>query len=148
MEKDDSVDAPADTIKWVKNLYLSKAADTKPSLVRRIIATLLSEIEPGKAAFGERSASASQARQMLFSAEEAAIDLRIKENGKKLSITGQIVGDGFENAKVRLFNNEREYTASATELAEFELQGVVRDSYSLSVAALEVEIVIENIDLR
>lgn len=147
MEKDDSVDAPADTIRWVKNLYLSRSAESHPSLIRRIIAVLIDEIQPGKAAFGERSASASQLRQMLFSAEDAVIDLRINEKGKKLSLTGQIIGDGFENAVVRVHNDDQEYAASTTGLAEFEINDLVRGVYSVSITTPENEIVIENIDL-
>jgi hypothetical protein len=147
MEKDDSVDAPADTLRWVKNLYLSRSDASQPSLIRRIVAVLIDEIQPGKAAFGERSASASHARQMLFSAEDAVIDLRIKEKGKKLSITGQIIGEGFESAEVRVYNDAQRYTVSATGLAEFELYNILKGVYSVSITTPENEIAIERIDL-
>ena len=61
------------------------------------------DLSPNKAAFGERSASATQVRQMLFGAGENSIDLRIIENEKGLlTMHGQILGEGFENAFVKL----------------------------------------------
>lgn len=148
METDRSVDAPADSIKWVKNLYLSRAVQQKPSLLRQIVAVLRSELAAGKPAFGERSAGASQARQLLFTADEAAIDLKITGTGKKLNIAGQIIGDGFENAAILLFNDENEYSATTGELADFTIQKIDRGIYRLTVTADDLEIVIESIDLN
>lgn len=147
MQADDSVDAPADSIKWAKNLFLSRATEPKPSMLQRLIAVLQAEIAPGQAAFGERSAAAGQARQMLFSAGELAVDLRITAAGSKFNIRGQVIGDGFENATILLAGPKGETEATADELAEFELNDVAKGVYSLTFTAGDAEIVIEELNL-
>ncbi|MDM7921589.1 MAG: hypothetical protein QUS14_04745 [Pyrinomonadaceae bacterium] len=147
MQADDSVDAPADSIKWAKNLFLSRATERKPSMLQRLIAVLQAEIAPGQVAFGERSASAGRARQMLFSAGEVAVDLRITSSGSKFNIRGQVIGDGFENAVVVLFGPNGEIQATADELAEFELNDVAKGTYGVTLTAGEAEIVIEELIL-
>ncbi|HSI88970.1 MAG TPA: hypothetical protein VK918_07925, partial [Pyrinomonadaceae bacterium] len=73
MERDGSVDAPQDSIKWAKNIFRSRMPSTAPSALRRIVALLHVDLLPGRQAFGERSAGATKARQMLFQAEDAAV---------------------------------------------------------------------------
>jgi len=78
MQTDDSADAPTDSVRWAKNLFAARAVMPKKSIVQKVLAVLQINLSPNKAAFGERSASATQARQMLFQAGENALDLRIK----------------------------------------------------------------------
>src|ERR1044072_2344307 len=82
MQRDESVDAPQDAIKWSKNLFRTRAAEPKKSFVQKILAVLQVDLAPNKAACGERSAAAAQERQMLFEAGDNGIDLRIKETEK------------------------------------------------------------------
>lgn len=147
METDRSVDAPADSINWVKDLYLRRAGEKRPSLLRQIVAVLRSELAAGRPAFGERSAGAAQSRQLLYAADDAAIDLKVTAAGKKLTIVGQVIGDGFENAEIHLFNDEVEYAVTTGELSDFEIQKVDRGMYRMLVTGRELEVVIESIDL-
>ena len=93
MECDNSIDAPADSIKWAKNLFLTKAIEPRNSVVQKIMAVLRMDIEPNKLVFGERSATASQERQMLFTAGEIGIDLASKETNGVLEIRGKIIAE-------------------------------------------------------
>lgn len=111
MRTDESFDAPADAIQWSKNIFLNKAAAPRKSVVERVLAVLRMDLSPNRAAFGERSASSSQARQMLFQAGDASIDLRIKQAEKGFSVQGQIIGEGFANRTVKLGKFE---TATST----------------------------------
>src|SRR5436190_23459196 len=102
MQTDQSADAPADSIKWTKNLFRTRAAAPKRFLGQKVLAVLQMDLAPHKAAFGERSATSSETRQMLFSAGEHRIDLRIAKVKRGLTISGQILGEGADRAEIRL----------------------------------------------
>lgn len=145
MQNDGSEDAPQDSVKWAKNIFRSRIVEPKKSLVQKVLAVLQMDLSPDKAAFGERSASASQSRQMLFTAGENAIDLRIgeTENGK-LNIQGQILGEGFANCVVKL----GEFETKSNELSEFKFDAISTGNYDLIFESGETEIVIQNLELN
>ncbi len=147
MQTDDSVDAPADSIKWAKGIYLTRSIQARPSLLRRIVAILQSEIGANAPAFGERSAAAPGARQLLFSAEDAAIDLRITGKGKKSSVNGQVISEDLEGADVKLSGAVGDHSSVTNEFGEFEFQNVVSGIYELTVTGKEIEIIIESVEI-
>jgi len=147
MLADRSTDAPADAIKWAKDHFRTRVVEQPAGLLQRIKAAITVNIAPGELAFGERSAGTGQARQMLFEAGENAIDLRITAVGDKLEIRGQILGVGFENAKIVL-SGETNYTANADEMATFTFKGVAAGDYGLTVSGTTAEIVIEELTLE
>jgi hypothetical protein len=147
IERDSSQDAPLDSVKWAKNIFRSRAAAGSPSPLRRIVALLQADLLPGRQVFGERSAGALQARQMLFQAEDSAVDLRVIDQGKSLAIRGQVIGDGFENAEASLSGPTGTTSASLDENSEFEFAGIGKGVYSLSLSGNESEIIIEELDL-
>ena len=144
METDKSFDAPTDAIQWSKNIFLSRVSEPKKSFVKQIFAVLKMDLSPNRAAFGERSASASQARQMLFQTGENSLDLRIKQDENGFSLHGQILGEGFANCVVRI----GEFETVVGETSEFKFADVPGGKYKLSFQSGEKEIVIENIDLN
>src|SRR5688572_4369879 len=117
MQTDDSTDAPADAVKWAKNLFRTRAVEPKTSLVNKVLAVLQLDLAPNKAVFGERSASAASARQMLFPAGDKQIQLRIPEVNQGFKVNRQILGEGFAGAEVKLFNPEKSFTVKAGELS-------------------------------
>jgi hypothetical protein len=145
MQRDDSVDAPADAIRWSKNLFLACAAKPKASIVQKVLAVLQMDLSPNRAAFGERSASASQARQMLFQAgENALVDIRIAQTEKGFDLHGQILGEDFATCVVKF----GEYETTANELGEFKLAEIPAGVYNLSAQIGGKEIVIEDLELK
>ncbi|HSI87553.1 MAG TPA: hypothetical protein VK918_00730, partial [Pyrinomonadaceae bacterium] len=138
---------PQDSIKWAKNIFRARIPASSPSALRRIVALLHVDLLPGRQAFGERSAGATNARQMLFQAEDAAVDLRITDLGKSLSIRGQVIGDGFENAVASLSGPSGTTSASLDENSEFEFTGTKKGVFRLSISGNASEIVIEEVDL-
>jgi hypothetical protein len=145
MQTDKSADAPQDSVKWAKNIFRSRVSEPKKSLVQKVLAVLQMDLSPDKAASGERSASASQTRQMLFAAGENAIDLRIGETEKgKLNIQGQILGESFANCTVKL----GEFETRANELSEFKFDEIPARNYDLIFEADETEIVIQDLELN
>lgn len=148
MQTDNSADAPSDSIKWTKNLFLSRAAAPKKSLVQKVLAVLQMDLSPDKAAFGERSASASAVRQMLFGAGDYQIDLRIAKTNKGFTVTGQILGADSAEAEIKLFNDRKNFTAKINELSEFKFDNISKDKYTLSLTFKDKEIIIESIEIE
>jgi hypothetical protein len=143
MQTDNSVDAPQDAIKWSKNIFRTRAVEPKRSIVQKVLAVLQMDISPNKAAFGERSASASQERQMLFEAGDTSIDLRISKSEKGFNVKGQILGEVFENAAVKFGNFETE----TNDLGEFNFNEIQSGKFDLTLRTDEKEILIEEIEL-
>ena len=144
METDRSVDAPPDAIKWAKNLYRTRAAEPKETLVQRIAAVLQIDLAPGKAAPGERSASSAEARQMLFSAGKNSIDVRIVKIEKGSNVRGQILGESFAGCTVKL----GEFETVSNELGEFSFAEIPAGKYDLTLRTNQAEIVIENLEIN
>ncbi|CAN5498648.1 hypothetical protein BH10ACI1_BH10ACI1_19740 [soil metagenome] len=143
METDISIDAPQDAVKWAKNIFRTRAVEPKKSLIQKVLAVLQMDLSPNKAAFGERSASAGKARQMLFAAGDASIDLRISESEKGFSLRGQILGEGFANCTIKL----GEFETKSNDLSEFSITEINGGKYDLSLQTSEAEIVIENLEI-
>jgi hypothetical protein len=148
MRRDDSVDAPDDSIRWASKLFRTREAQPKQSLVRKIAAILQMEIAPGKPAFGERSTSATKVRQMLFRADDNAIDLRIEPSKKGFTLRGQVLGSGFADAIVGLADDvkTRETRTSAT--SEFHFENIAAGRYELTIRGESLEITLKAIDIE
>ena len=147
MQTDDSADAPADAIQWSKNLFRARAVQPKESFVQKVLAVLQMDLSPNKAVFGERSASVSQARQMLFTAGDNQIDLRISPVNKGFKVAGQILGEGFAGTEVKIFNENKKFTAKSNDLGEFAFEKISKGTYTLSIIFKDKEIVLENIEI-
>lgn len=148
MQRDDSVDAPADAVRWSSNLFRSRATEPRKSIIQKVAAVFQMEIAANKPVFGERSASTSQIRQMLFKAGDNAIDIRIEPKGKHFSVRGQVLGDGFAGAGIKLFNDTVELETQASDLGEFGLEAVAAGRYELSIHAGTVEITLKALEIE
>lgn len=149
METDVSTDPPADAVRYAKNLYLSRAAEPKLSVLKRIMAVLNVDLGPNAAVFGERSAGEGQARQMLFNAGAYGVDLRIKKTaGKGFNVKGQVIGDGFASAEIKITNAENTYVERANELGEFKFENIAEGKYILASIGNDKELVIENLEIN
>ena len=146
MQRDDSVDAPPDSIRWASNLFRTRSR--KPSLIKRIAAVLQMEIAPNRPAFGERSASTSQIRQLLFKADDNAIDLRIEPAKKGFTVHGQVLGDGFTDATIVLSDDVHTFEGRATATSEFRFENVPAGRYELLIRGESVEIGLRAIDIE
>ncbi|MEP7149224.1 MAG: carboxypeptidase-like regulatory domain-containing protein [Acidobacteriota bacterium] len=147
MRRDDSVDAPADSRRWASNLYRTRAVVPKASFVKKLAAVFQMEIGQNQPAFGERSASTSSARQMLYRADDHAVDIRIEESTSGFTVRGQVLGDGFENATTRLFDDDRSFEAAASETSEFRFDNVPAGRYELTIHSPGVEITLKSVEI-
>ncbi len=147
MQTDRSVDAPLSAIKYSKDLFKGKLTLARPSLLRRIAAVMNIDLASNRPAFGERSGSDDKVRQILFDAEEYAIDMRIKESENGFSLRGQVLGYGFENGSVELVSSSGSKTEKLDEFSEFDIIGLAAGEYSLVVRGSHSEIFVEKFSL-
>jgi hypothetical protein len=147
MQRDDSADAAADSVKWAKNLFRTKAAERPASIAEKIMAVLQIDLSPGRAALGERSAGAGQARQMLFDAGDNSIDLRVREGKGGFEIHGQVLGTGFAAGEVELTAGGKSFKAGLGETSEFKLTGLAAGNYVFTARGDQKELVIEGLNL-
>lgn len=146
MQTDDSVDAPHDSIKWAKGLFRTRVF-ARPTLVERIFAVLQMDIKVDDPLLGERSAATAKIRQVLYTAGNIAIDLRITCEKTVVSVRGQILGDGLSGATITLLNDTDRYETQLDENSEFALRNVKPGSYALTVEAAGTIIELDTIDL-
>ena len=148
MLADRSVDAPQDAITYARNLYRTRASEPKASVIRRVLALMQVDLAPNRAAFGERSATGSQARQMLFDSGDNAVDLRVTTNEDKFDIRGQILGDGFANCEIEIANDKTSIKAKTDEMSGLKISTLPDGEYSFTVKGINTEIVIEQLILK
>lgn len=148
MQRDDSVDAPTDSIRWASNLFRTRATAPKQSLVKKIAAILQMEITPNRPALGERSASTSKVRQMLFRADENAIDLRIEPSKKGFTIRGQVLGEGFAGAEITLTDDVKKHETRTSDTGEFQFENVAAGRYELVIRGDRAEISLRAVDIE
>jgi len=147
MQRDDSIDAPADSIRWASNLFRSRASESKPSLIKKLVAVLQMEIAPNKPAFGERSASTTSVRQILYRADDNAVDLRIEKGKKGFTIRGQVLGEGFDGSKASLSDDIKIFETISNESSEFRYENVPGGNYRLTIRGSKVEIELKGVDI-
>ncbi|NNE65394.1 MAG: hypothetical protein HKN33_02415 [Pyrinomonadaceae bacterium] len=141
MQTDDSIDAPADSVLWSKNLFKSRLNE-QPGMLKTIVATLIRELGPG-AAFGERSASVGKVRQMLFEAGDNRVDLRVSAKTDTFDVRGQILGRNWENARVEISGQ----IANVDKFGAFVLVDLDPGTYDLSIRGDNIDIVLKGLEL-
>ena len=147
MQSDRSVDAPADALRYANNLYRTRLAEPKQSIIQRVIAVMKMDLAPNRAAFGERSAAGGQARQMLFESADNAIDLRITAAANGFDLRGQVLGDGFEQAEIVLSDGNNSVIAQVDDTGTFRLASISPGEYNLSIKGISSEIFIQSLTL-
>ena len=148
MLTDRSADAPTDALQYAKNLYRTRAVEPKKSFVQRVLAVIQADLAPNRAAFGERSAAGSQARQILFDAGENAVDLRVTAVENGFDIRGQILGDGFENGEIEIANSETSINIKIDKMSGFSVSGLSAAKYDFTIHGKNAEIVVEQIEIK
>ncbi len=143
MERDDSIDAPQDSVRWAKNLFAVRAAE--PSSLRRLIAVLVSELVPGRPAFGERSAAAGKARQLLYQVGEAAVEIEITQKGKAFEVKGQFLGELQERSIAVLTADDGKRECGLTEFGGFTFEKVANGRYELVIRTEAGEFAVEEL---
>ena len=146
MRSDDVEDAPANLVKYAKNIFTGRSANREPSRLARLLASLTFDSLTAKPAFGLRSGT-SAGRQLVYSTEMADIDLRVSPQSGEWEIAGQILGSSQSRGKVNLESASFSASADLNELAEFGFQSVPSGIYTMFVQLPELEIEIPPLQL-
>ncbi|HEX5707183.1 MAG TPA: hypothetical protein VFX96_07800 [Pyrinomonadaceae bacterium] len=152
MRADTSEDAPRDVLASTVSMFRARRAanEERPSLVRKVLAALSFDSARPAPAFGLRStASAEASRQMLFSAGDAEIDLRLARGGEGWTIAGQVLGDcaGVGRVRVESVAGDARAETELSELCEFTLAPVPEGVYRLRLRLGDAEIEVPELDL-
>jgi hypothetical protein len=152
MRTDDGADAPPALVSQAINLFRARAAsdaNTSSSFARRILAALSFDSLQMSPAYGVRSGHAA-ARQLLYSAGENDLDLRVTRSGEDWVVAGQLLGADCEGlaGAVELQGAENTVRAALNEQCEFRLPAVASGSYTLRVRLGDELIEIPELELK
>ncbi len=148
MRRDEALDAPPALVSNVINLFRARKASKEPSLVQRIVAALSFDSLQMSPAYGVRSGSASTARQLLFSAGDYDLDLRVAQSGEAWSVSGQILGKECAGGHIELEGEAAVKRAELNEQCEFTLTALPAGSYKLRLRLPDLEVEIPKLELR
>lgn len=142
MRTDSSTDAPRDVLTAALNIF----SQEKRSPLRRIVALLTFDSRDASPAFGMRSLFTTS-RQMLYSAEETDLDLRVTMLNDECVLAGQVIGAGCAGS-VEISGVAGRSEATLNEVCEFTLPPVPAGKYSLIVKMQDLQIEIPELDLK
>ena len=143
MRSDTTNDAPPDMLTSAMNIF----SQEKRVPLRRIIAFLTFDSRNAGPAFGVRSLL-SASRQMLYSAEETDLELRITVQNDECVLSGQVIGEGCGGGLVEISGEAVSSKAILNEVCEFTLPPIPLGNYSLKVKMLDREIEIPELELK
>ncbi|MGH9871877.1 MAG: hypothetical protein ACRD9S_05345 [Pyrinomonadaceae bacterium] len=148
MKTDTATDAPRDILAYAVNIFRGRENSREPSLLKRIVAALSFDSSSNLAPVGVRSGQ-STSRQLLYSAEENDIDLRIMPEQENWIVTGQVLGEDCVGGRIELEGRSGELTAAdLNDLCEFILPPVPAGSYRVRLRLGNLEVEIPQLELR
>lgn len=150
MRADTSEDAPRDLIFNAVSAFRARpAAAMAPGILRRVVAALTFDSGQQAPAFGVRSARNAAAQQLVFSAGDFDVDLRLAASGEGWTVSGQVLGPCV-GGEVELGGDggAASTRAALNELCEFALPPVPEGSYALRFRLGDMEVEIRELILR
>lgn len=146
MRTDASEPAPRAALARVVGLFGARAAEEKPSAVRRLLAALSFDSAQLTPAFGLRSGQPA-ARQLLYTAGERDLDLRVQAGGAGVVVSGQVLGEECGGGRVELQGAGAAVAAHLNAQCEFALPPVPAGTYTLRVRMSDAEVEVSALEL-
>ena len=143
MRSDSTNDAPRDVLTSAINVF----SQEKRSPLRRIVALLSFDSRNAGPAFGMRSLPAAS-RQLLYSAEDTDLDLRITVTNGECVLVGQVIGEGCAQGRVEISGVAGKTEATLNDVCEFTLPPLPVGNYSLTVKLRDLQIEIPELELK
>jgi len=144
MQSDRAQDAPHDLLQSAISIFSPERLS--PPL-RHIIAVLTFDSRHAGSAFGIRSLR-STSRQLLYSAQETDLDLRITVQNEECIVAGQVIRDKCVSGRVEISGERASAAANLNEVCEFTLPAIPLGMYSLRVKMPDVQIEIPELELK
>jgi hypothetical protein len=149
MRSDASEAAPRDVVASLVGLFRERAASREPSTLRRLLASLSFDSAQLSPAYGVRSgAAAAAARQLLYSAGDSDLDVRVAQAGDGWVVSGQWLGECDGGGEIELQGAEQTATARLNEQCEFSLPPVPAGTYALRLRLKDAEVEVSELELR
>lgn len=139
MKTDRSEDAPRDVIAYAVNLFKQAGELREPSLARRLVAALTFDSFRPASAFGTRSVQAA-ARQLIYSAEEFDIELRLTALDDRWVVAGQVMRDDCPGGTVEIQGDGGSASVKLTDTCEFTLPALPHGDYLFRVLLNDVTV--------
>ena len=150
MRADTSEDAPPALVSSVVSMFRARRSQpAEPGLLRRLVAALAFDSSSLTPAFGVRSGQAAPARQMLFSAGDLDVDLRLAQGAEGWTVSGQVLGP-CAGGEVELVGEGGSTAARAAlnEQCEFTLHAVPEGVYAVRLRFDGTEVEIPELSLK
>ncbi len=150
MRSDRAEDAPRDVLFSAVQMFRARPRPAEePGLLRRVLAVLRFDSSGLTPALGVRSGQFAPARQLLFSAGDVDVDVRLAPGGQGWTVTGQVLGP-CQGGRVELGRTGEEPAARAelNDLCEFTLPPVPAGSYTLRLRLGDVEVELPELELN
>ena len=146
MRTDRAEDAPRDVVANAMRLFGTHKKAAPP--LRRILAALSFDSLSLSPALGVRAGKAWE-RQLLYSAGENDLDLRVTPSNEAWIVSGQMLGP-CTGGRVRLecVHGGATATTEMNELCEFALPPVPTGRYTLRLSLADAEIEVPELELR
>jgi len=144
MKSDTAADAPRDLLQSAIDIFFP---ERQPPALRHIIAVLTFDSRHASPAFGIRSLR-NTSRQLLYSAQETDVDLRITVQNDECIVAGQVIRDGCVSGQVEISGAAGSASASLNEVCEFTFPAIPLGNYSLKVKLPDVQIEIPELELK
>ena len=144
MKSDTAEDAPRDLLQSAINIF---SPERQPAVLRHIIAILTFDSRQAGPAFGVRSLR-STSRQLLYTAQETDLDLRVTVQNDECIVAGQVIRDDCAGGSVKISGDAGSAAARLNEVCEFTLPAIPLGNYSLRVKMPDVQIEIPELELK
>ncbi|HET9222469.1 MAG TPA: hypothetical protein VFO07_08195 [Roseiflexaceae bacterium] len=86
-------------------------------------------------------------RQLLFTAGEFSIDLRLTPSGTNWSVAGQVLGPSAGGGQVALVSPSTSAEVALNELSEFTLPPVPAGNYTLTLRLVDIEVEVDRLQV-
>jgi hypothetical protein len=145
MRTDEADDPPAHVIARAEDLFrMRRALDPVGVRQRRPAALHFDSWRTGPPS-GVRGGT-RRARQLLFNAEEFAVDIQISQFGEEWAVAGQVLGPE-QSGQVTLHDASSTLHGVLNELSEFKLSPVSPGTYTLIVQMSTVDVEISGLEV-
>ena len=144
MKSDAAQDAPRDVMASAISIF---SPETTSISIPRIVATLVFDSRIATPAYGMRSLHTDW-RQMLYTAQDSDVDLRIRVQNDECTIIGQVIREDCSGGIVEISGATGSTQANLNALCEFTLPAMPIGKYSLRLLLPDVEIEIPDLELE
>jgi hypothetical protein len=143
MRTDTALDVPHDVLASALDIFRPE----EQTILPRFVAVLTFDSRNTTRALGMRSFHTAS-RQVLYSAQDTDVDLRIAVQNEECILTGQVIRQNCPGGRVTVEGTAGLVETALNDLCEFTLPALPPGTYSLIVRLHDIEIEIPELELK